>query len=129
LEIETMSKDIPAFIVIGHAGNATIHYKPRHECGAVITGKLEAYPESAEVKAAIAAGVRGYDMRPMTIDAACEMALRGPMYDYDGAWKNSGAFDYEGRETLDDCGYGSMDYAPAETLLMLAARRGAAIIN
>lgn len=46
-----------------------------------------------------------------------------------GANKNSGLFDYEGRETLDDCGYGSMDYAPADILLHLAAKRGATLIN
>jgi hypothetical protein len=124
-----MSKDIPAFIVIGHYGNVTIHYKPRNECGAIITGYLETYPDTPEVKAAIAAGVKGYDMRPMLYNDVCEMAFRGPMYDYDGARKNSGAFDYAGRTTLDDCGYGSMDYAPAETLIALAARRGATLIN
>jgi len=130
MEIETMTNsDKPAFIVIGHAGGATLYYEPRTECGATITGYLSAYPESSEIKAAIANGVKGYDMRPMTLDAAFEMAFRGPMYDHCGANKNSGLFDYEGRQTLDDCGYGSMDYAPAETLLALAARRGATIIN
>ena len=124
-----MKHDIPAFIVIGIAGTATIHFKPRNECGAVITGKLETYPDSEDIKAAIESGARGYDMRTMPLEAAYEMAFRGPLYDYEGAWKNSGLFDYKGRTTLDDCGYGSMDYAPAETLLTLAARRGATLIN
>lgn len=124
-----MSKDIPAFIVIGIAGTATIHYKPRNECGAVITGKLETFPDSDEINAAIASGTRGYDMRTMPLEAAYEMAFRGPMYDYEGAWKNSGLFDYDGKQSLDDCGFGSMDYAPADILLQLASRRGATLIN
>jgi len=82
MEIETMAKDKAAFIVIGHSGGATLYYEPRIDCGATITGYLSAYPESEEIKAAIADGVKGYDMRTMTLDAACEMAFRGPMFDH-----------------------------------------------
>lgn len=125
-----MTKDSDAaFIVIGHSGQATIYYKPRKSHGAVTTGNLSTYADSPEFAAAIAAGVRGYDMRSMSLESAIEMAFSGPMYDYGGALTNSGLFDYDGRKTLDDCGFGPMDYAPAETLMELAARRGATLIN
>lgn len=124
-----MTKDKAAFIVIGYVGTATLYYEPRIDCGATVTGYLSTYPDSEEIKAAIAAGVKGYDMRTMTPEAACELAFRGPMFDHCGARTNSGLFDYEGRQTLDDCGFGSMDYAPADILLQLAANRGATLIN